>query len=73
MVFQFQMRVGAPPDPNADGLIDYKKAFETLPHSVLLVKLKRLAVDGAMRDFIARPYSASFVQVLIGDTLGALT
>jgi exonuclease III len=45
--------------------IDFKKAFDLVPHEALLLKLERLGVMGKCLGFIKSTYANSFVSVRI--------
>ena len=49
--------------------IDFRKAYDTVPHGALFYKLRRYGVTGKTYAFLHRLYEASTLRIRIGDSL----
>jgi exonuclease III len=49
--------------------IDFRKAFDTVPHNALFYKLWAYGVRGRCLNFIKKLYRSSFIKVAAGDSL----
>jgi exonuclease III len=47
--------------------IDFKTAFDTVPHEALLARLRRVGVSGRVYEFIAALYRGSTIRVRLPD------
>lgn len=55
--------------PTYAAFIDFKKAYDTVPHEALLYKLEAAGVGGQALSFLRALYSHSQVRVRVGATL----
>jgi len=53
--------------------VDFKKAYDTVPHEALFVKLENYGVRGRMLDYIRAIYRDSVIQVRTGGPNGVLS
>jgi len=47
--------------------IDFQKAFDTVPHEALFLKMERAGVSGKCLAFFRALYADSWVRIRLGD------